>query len=109
MSAAPEAPEGVHLHGGAADHTAYLLDGIPVFSPYHAAGTFSAWNPDALEQVQVQSATPSLAAPDALAGAVAGTTRAPGSEIRTYGTLSTSHARLTVHGPSGRARARAFS
>ena len=101
VSAAPEAPEGVHLHGGASDHTAYLLDGIPVFSPYHAAGTFSAWNPDALEQVQVQSATPSLASPDALAGAVAGTTRPPGNELRTYGTLSTSHARLTMHGPLG--------
>ena len=101
VSAAPEAPDGVHLHGGAADHTAYLLDGIPVFSPYHAAGTFSAWNPDALEQVQVQSATPSLAAPDALAGAVAGTTRVPGSEVKTYGALSTSHARLTVDGPLG--------
>ena len=105
VSAAPEAPEGVHLHGGAADHTAYLLDGIPVFSPYHAAGTFSAWNPDALEQVQVQSATPSLAAPDALAGAVAGTTRVPGREVRTYGALSTSHARLTVDGPLGAAGA----
>jgi hypothetical protein len=101
VSAAPEAPEGVHLHGGASDHTAYLLDGIPVFSPYHAAGTFSAWNPDALEQVRLQSATPSLASPDALAGAVAGTTRPPGSELRTYATLSTSHARLTMHGPLG--------
>ena len=101
VSAAPEAPDGVHLHGGAADHTAYLLDGIPVFSPYHAAGTFGAWNPDALEQVQVQSGTPSLAPPDALAGTVAGTTRPPGNELRTYGTLSTSHARLTMHGPLG--------
>jgi hypothetical protein len=101
VSTAPEAPEGVHLHGGASDHTAYLLDGMPVFSPYHAAGTFSAWNPDALEQVQVQSATPSLASPDALSGAVAGTTRPPGGELRTYGTLSTSHARLTMHGPLG--------
>lgn len=105
VSAAPEAPEGVHLHGGAADHTAYLLDGIPVFSPYHAAGTFSAWNPDALEQVQVQSATPSLAPPDALAGAVAGTTRTPGREVRTNGALSTSHARLTMDGPLGAAGA----
>jgi hypothetical protein len=101
VSAAPEAPDGVHLHGGAADHTAYLLDGVPIFSPYHAAGTFSAWNPDALEQVQVQSGTPSLAPADALAGAVAGTTREPGREIRTYGALSTSHARLTVGGPVG--------
>ncbi|MGH7526802.1 MAG: carboxypeptidase regulatory-like domain-containing protein, partial [Gemmatimonadales bacterium] len=32
----PESPSGVHVRGGASDHTAYLLDGIPVFSPYHA-------------------------------------------------------------------------
>ncbi|HEU4526197.1 MAG TPA: carboxypeptidase regulatory-like domain-containing protein [Gemmatimonadales bacterium] len=105
VSATPEAPSGVHLHGGAADHTAYQLDGVPVFSPYHAAGTFSAWNPDALEQVATLSATPSLAPPDALAGTVAGTTRTPGGELRTSGALSTTHARLTIDGPLGAAGA----
>jgi hypothetical protein len=102
VSVAPEAAAGLHLRGGAADHTAYLLDGVPVFSPYHAAGIFSAWNPDALERVQVQSGTPSLAPADALAGSVVGTTRAPGQELRTYGALTTSHGRLTLHGPIGR-------
>jgi len=101
VSAAPEAATGLHLRGGAADHTAYLLDGVPVFSPYHAAGIFSAWNPDALEAVRVQSSTPSLAPADALAGAVVGTTRPPGPELRTYGALSTSQGRLTLHGPLG--------
>jgi hypothetical protein len=47
----PESPTGVHIRGGAADQTGYLLDGIPVLSPYHAAALFSAWNPDALAQV----------------------------------------------------------
>ncbi len=90
---APEAPSGVHIRGGAPDQTAYLLDGIPVFSPYHAAGTFSAWNPDALDRLQVLATTPSLAPTDALAGAVAAATRAPGTELRSQGTLSTSHGR----------------
>ncbi|HEX6669958.1 MAG TPA: TonB-dependent receptor [Gemmatimonadales bacterium] len=98
---APEAPSGLHLRGGAADHTAYQLDGVPVFSPYHAAGTFSAWNPDALERVEVQSVSPTLVPADALAGTVAGLTRAPGTQVRAYGTLSTSHARFTLHGPLG--------
>jgi hypothetical protein len=101
VSAAPESPSGLHLRGGASDHTAYLLDGVPIFSPYHAAGIFSAWNPDALDRVQVQSGTPTLASADALAGAVVGTTLTPGREIRTLGTLSTSHGRLTLHGPLG--------
>jgi hypothetical protein len=104
-SAAPEAPAGLNLRGGASDHTAYLLDGVPVFSPYHAAGTFSAWNPDALERLQIEAGTPSLAAADALAGAVAGTTRAPGRELRLHGAVSTSQSRLTLHGPLGTAGA----
>ncbi len=97
----PEAPSGVHVRGGASDQTAYLLDGMPVFSPYHAAGTFSAWNPDALDRLRVLSGSPSLAAPDALAGAIAAVTRTPGTELRAQGTLSTTHGRVTVDGPIG--------
>ena len=33
----PESPSGMHVRGGASDQTAYVLDGVPVFSPYHAA------------------------------------------------------------------------
>jgi hypothetical protein len=97
----PEVPSGVHVRGGASDQTAYLLDGIPVFSPYHAAGTFSAWNPDALDRLQVLSGSPALAPPDALSGTVAAATRAPGPEFRAQGTVSTSHGRVTLHGPLG--------
>src|SRR3970282_325608 len=49
----PESPSGMHIRGGASDQVAYLVDGIPVFSPYHSAGTFSAWNPDALSSVDL--------------------------------------------------------
>jgi hypothetical protein len=97
----PEAPSGIHVRGGASDQTAYLLDGMPVFSPYHAAGTFSAWNPDALERLDLISATPDLAPHDALGGAVAATTRAPGPDLRLQGTHSTTHARATIQGPYG--------
>jgi hypothetical protein len=62
---------------------------------------FSAWNPDALERLQVISGTPSLAPPDALAGIMAAATREPGPEIRAQGTLSTTHGRVTLHGPLG--------
>jgi len=101
VAISPEAPSGVHVRGGASDQTAYLLDGIPVFSPYHAGGTFSAWNPDALDRLQVLSGSPSLAPPDALSGVIAAATRAPGTEISAQGTLSTSHGRVTLHGPLG--------
>lgn len=101
IAISPEAPSGIHVRGGASDQTAYLLDGMPVFSPYHAAGTFSAWNPDALDRLQVLSGSPSLAPPDALSATVAATTREPGTELRAQGTLSTTHGRVTLHGPLG--------
>lgn len=100
----PESPSGVHIRGAASDHTAYLLDGIPVFSPYHAAGVFSAWNPDALSGVQLSSA-PSLAHPHTLSGAVEAVTRAPGEHARAQGGVSTTQARLTADGPLGVAAA----
>lgn len=98
----PESPSGIHVRGGSSDQTGYLLDGVPVFSPYHSAGTFSAWNPDALERVKVTSATLSSDFPDALSGTVAAVTRTPGSLIRAQGGVSTTQARVVVDGPIGR-------
>jgi hypothetical protein len=97
----PESPNGVHVRGGAADQTAYLLDGIPVFNPYHAAGVASAWNPDALSHLSLESSAPALASPHALAGTIEAVTRAPGTSFHTQGSLSTTQGRLTLDGPLG--------
>lgn len=97
-----ESPNGVHIRGGASDQTAYLLDGIPVLSPYHAAGQFSAWNPDALAAVHLFSSAPLQGYPGALSGTVAATTRAPGERFGLQGSLSTTQARLTMDGQIGR-------
>ncbi|MGH7717855.1 MAG: carboxypeptidase regulatory-like domain-containing protein, partial [Gemmatimonadaceae bacterium] len=96
-----ESPSGVHVRGGASDHTAYLLDGIPVFSPYHSAGVFSAWNPDALHGVHLSSSAPSPAYPDALSGVVEAVTRTPGAYATAQGSVSSTQARITVDGPLG--------
>ncbi len=100
----PESPSGVHVRGGAADHTGYLLDGIPVFSPYHSSGVFSAWNADALEGVQLGSSVPSPGHPHALSGSVAATTRTPGEQLLVQNTVSNTHWRLTADGPLRRGR-----
>lgn len=97
----PESPRGVHVRGGASDQIAYLLDGIPVFSPYHTAGLFSAWNPDALSRIHLSSSSPSPAQPEALSGTITAVTRAPGSRLRAQGSVSTTQMRLTVDGPVG--------
>jgi hypothetical protein len=101
ITARPETPSGLYVRGGASDHTAFLLDGIPVFSPYHAAGTFSAWNPDALESVLVGSASQIAPHADALSAVVEGRTLTPGTIIRVQGAASTTHARLAADGPLG--------
>jgi len=97
----PESPGGVHIRGGASDHTSYVLDGIPVFSPYHTSGVFSAWNPDALSHVTVASAMPSPAHPSTLSGTVAAVTRTPGSQLASRASVSNTHTGLTLDGPIG--------
>lgn len=97
----PEAPSGVHIRGGGADHTAYVLDGVPVFSPYHAAGVFSAWNADALSRVQLSATTPALIYPDALSGTIAAVTRTPGDALNTQGGITNTQMRFTADGPLG--------
>ena len=98
---APESPSGLHIRGGGSDQTAYVLDGIPVFSPYHAAGVFSAWNPDAIDRLQLSTVAPSAAYPDALSGVVEATTRDPGDRLSAQGSLSSTQMRVTVDGPLG--------
>jgi hypothetical protein len=101
----PEAPSGVHIRGGAADQTAYALDGIPILTPYHAGGVFSAWNPDALASIQLFASSPSALLPDALSGTIAAETRAPGSHFLAQGGITTTQLRMAVDGPIGRAGA----
>lgn len=101
----PESPSGVHVRGGGSDQVAYLLDGVPILSPYHAAGVFSAWNPDALSRLDLSSSAPPPGYPDALSGVVAGVTRAPGERLRVQGSVSTTQTRLTMDGPVGVGRA----
>jgi hypothetical protein len=99
--ASPETPNGLHVRGGASDQTGFLLDGIPVLSPYHAAGTFSAWNPDAIERLVVSPPSPAEPAAEALSGVVEGTTRVPTERLVAQGSFSTTQARATIDGPLG--------
>ncbi len=101
VSVDPESPSGVHVRGGAGDHTAYQVDGIPVLSPYHAGGLFSALNPDAVASVRLTSAARTPDQPDALAGVISATTRSAGKRPEAQGSLSTGQARATVTGPLG--------
>lgn len=95
----PESPGAVHIRGGTSDQTGYQLDGIPVLNPYHSQGIFSAWNPDALSQLQLTTGSSSATGTDALSGVISAETITPGNQLRTQGSFSNSQTRLTVDGP----------
>lgn len=44
-----------HVRGGSQDQNLILLDGIPVFSPFHLGGLFSVFNADMLDRVELMS------------------------------------------------------
>lgn len=97
VSQSPEADGGLHVRGGAADEVGYLLDELPVFSPFHAGTRSSAWNPDVIAGVALRS-DPTLPT-DALSGVVTATTIDPGDRLRSRGALSPSQVRLSLDGP----------
>lgn len=99
VSGTPESGGGLHVRGGDGDELGFLLDGIPVFSPYHSGVRSGAWNVDAVADVELRT-DPALPV-DGLSGAVLVSTIDPGEVLRTAGHLSTSQIGLTAHGPLG--------
>jgi hypothetical protein len=99
ISTRPEAADGLHVRGAGADHVAFLLDGLPVLSPYHAAGSFSAWDPDAVRSIEVATAYPRAGSAAALAGQVHAETILPGNRVNVRGALSATQARVSLDAP----------
>ena len=44
-----------HVRGGSADQNLILLDGVPIFSPFHLGGFFSVFNADMLDRAELLS------------------------------------------------------
>jgi hypothetical protein len=44
-----------HVRGGSQDQNLVLLDGIPIFSPFHLGGAFSVFNADMLDRAELRS------------------------------------------------------
>jgi len=95
----PENPSGLHVRGGSSDQNLFLVDGFPVYSPYHAGGQFSALNPDAISRVELHTVVAPSAWDGALSGVVdARTQAASADQIGVRGALSATGARLTTVG-----------
>ncbi|HKN57278.1 MAG TPA: carboxypeptidase-like regulatory domain-containing protein, partial [Gemmatimonadaceae bacterium] len=71
----PESGGGMHLQGGATDHTLLVLDGIPLYNAIHAGDHPSALDPDAVTAMSVY-AEPRARDGGRLAGVVEVSTRA---------------------------------
>ena len=44
-----------HVRGGSQDQNLILLDGMPIFSPFHLGGVFSVFNADMIDRVELYS------------------------------------------------------
>ncbi len=65
---------GSHVRGGSADQNLTLLDGVPIYYPYHAGGV-SALSLDAISRVTLQSGVPSARWSGGLSSVTAAETR----------------------------------
>ncbi|HKR08690.1 MAG TPA: TonB-dependent receptor [Gemmatimonadaceae bacterium] len=72
--AGPESGAGIHLQGGATDHTQVLIDGIPLYNAVHAGDHPSAIDPDAVAEITSYS-EPRARSGGRLSGVVAISTR----------------------------------
>src|SRR2546423_770719 len=88
---APESGGGLHLQGGATDHTLLLLDGVPLYNALHAGDHPSALDPDAIAAMNVY-AEPRARDGGRLAGVV---------EVNTRTTLPDSQHVRTSMWPTG--------
>src|SRR5256714_6313875 len=88
---APESGGGLHLQGGATDHTLLLLDGIPLYNAIHSGDHPSALDPDAIAAMNVY-AEPRARDGGRLAGVV---------EVNTRTTLPDSQHVRTSMWPTG--------
>ncbi|HET8835511.1 MAG TPA: TonB-dependent receptor [Gemmatimonadales bacterium] len=99
MQAGSERGAGVHVRGGATADNLVLLDGIPVFSAVHYAGSASAVNPDAVAGAELHPGVSSAQFGDHLGGVVELETRDAGPDpLAARGALGSGEVRQSVSG-----------
>ena len=87
-----------HVRGGSSDQNLILLDGFPIFNPFHLGGVFSVFNADLVDRVELASG----GFPAAFGGRVSSVLRVesdPGDgTLEVEGGVSLLAARATVSG-----------
>ena len=87
------------VRGGGADQVAVLVDGAPVFGPYHMLGLFGTFNPEAVESVEFFRGSVPARYGGSLSGVLSATQHMGGSSgTRLRGGLSVLGLRVTADG-----------
>ncbi len=87
------------VRGGGGDQVAVLIDGAPVFAPYHMFGLFGAFNADAVESTEFYRGSLPARYGGALSGVVSAHQRTGGTEgARVQGGLSLLGLRVAADG-----------
>ena len=90
----------LYVRGATPDQTEILIDGFPVHNPYHLGGVYGAFNPDAVEAVEVLPGAMPASVGSRISSAVLIETRNGGMDrTRSSGSLGLTSARLEVDGP----------
>ena len=98
--AIPEVMSSLHVRGGSSDQNLVMVDGIPVYNPYHSGGTLTAINPDAVSSVTLHGAVPAPQFGGALSSVVEiRTDESRPTRLTAYGAIDPSGLRQTVSAP----------
>ncbi len=90
----------LYVRGGSADQNLMLLDGAPLFNPYHLTGIFSAIDPDAIAGVEIYPGAFPARLGDRLSSVIEVHTREGGRDrVRGHGAVGLVSSRASLDGP----------
>jgi hypothetical protein len=100
VAAASDFSSALYIRGGSPDQSVVLVDGAPIFNPYHLGGIFSAIDPDAIATMELLPGGMPAGEPDRISGVVKVWTRDGGRDrVRGHGALGLVSSRLGFDGP----------
>lgn len=100
VAAASDFSSALYIRGGSPDQSVVLVDGAPIFNPYHVGGLFSAIDPDAVATIEMLPGGMPASEADRASGVVKIWTKDGGRDrLRGHGAIGLVSSRLGVDGP----------
>ncbi|HEX7048971.1 MAG TPA: TonB-dependent receptor [Longimicrobiales bacterium] len=100
VAAASDFSSALYVRGGSPDQNLILLDGAPVFNPFHAGGLFAAFDPGAIAELDILPGAFPASVGDRLSSVVSVRTRDGGRDrLRGWGGIGLVSSRAGLDGP----------